>query len=158
MSSVNKVILIGRCGKDPDTRYNTTTGEPIVNVSVATSERYTDKTTGEKKEVTEWHRLVFFGKLAEIVGEYVRKGTAIYVEGKIRSRKWTDQSGQERTSVEIVCDVMRMLGAKGEGRSNAVEKGQDAALLRQKAIDDYAKASGHSGVQRLENMADDIPF
>ena len=153
MSSVNKVILVGHCGQDPEIRY-TPSGNAVANVSLATSEKYKDRSTGENREQTEWHRLVFFGKLAEIVGQYVTKGSQLYVEGKIRTRKWTDQNtGQDRYTTEIVCDQMRMLGGKSDGQGQQ----QNAA-----ASGDYGKASGASS-RRSEPVAvadleDDIPF
>ncbi|NBX98916.1 MAG: single-stranded DNA-binding protein, partial [Burkholderiaceae bacterium] len=94
MASVNKVIIVGNVGRDPETRY-LPSGDAVTNISVATSDRYKDKQTGEMKETTEWHRVAFFGKLAEIAGQYLKKGSQVYVEGSLRTRKWTDQSGQE---------------------------------------------------------------
>ena len=111
MASVNKVILVGNVGADPETRY-TSSGDAITNLRLATSDRYKDKTTGEAKEVTEWHRVAFFGRLAEIVSEHVKKGSSLYIEGKIRTRKWADQAGVEKYSTEIIADQMRMLGGR----------------------------------------------
>lgn len=111
---VNKVILIGRLGGDPEVRYSPS-GTAFANISVATSEQWRDKQTGEQKEQTEWHRVVFSGKIAEIAGEYLRKGSEVYLEGKLRTRKWTDQSGVEKCTTEIqvgVGGVMQMLGGK----------------------------------------------
>ena len=102
MASVNKVIIVGNVGRDPETRYMPS-GDAVTNISVATSDRYKDKQTGEMKENTEWHRIAFFGKLAEIAGQYLKKGSQVYVEGRLRTRKWTDQSGQEKYSTEIIC-------------------------------------------------------
>jgi single-strand DNA-binding protein len=117
MASVNKVILIGHCGQDPEIRH-TQLSEAIANVSIATSEKYTDKFSGENKEQTEWHRLFFFGKLAGVVDEYVRKGSLIYVEGKIRTRKWKAQyTGLDRYTTEIVVQQMQMLGGKNRWRT-----------------------------------------
>ncbi|OUL59230.1 single-stranded DNA-binding protein [Pseudoalteromonas ulvae] len=114
---INKVILVGNLGQDPDVRYMPN-GDAVANISLATSENYKDKNTGQAVEKTEWHRVVFFGKLAEIVGEYVRKGSQIYVEGKLKTRKWSDQQGVEKYTTEIVVDsftgVMQMLGSKSE--------------------------------------------
>ena len=109
---VNKVILIGNLGKDPEVRYMPN-GNAVANVTLATSESWKDKNTGETQERTEWHRVVFFRKLAEIVGEYVKKGSKIYVEGRLQTRKWQDQSGQDRYTTEIVANEMQMLGARG---------------------------------------------
>ena len=111
MASVNKAIIIGNLGKDPEVRY-TASGEALCNITVATSETWKDKASGEKKEATEWHRISFFGKLAEIAGQYLKKGSQVYVEGSIRTRKWTDKEGQERYTTEIRGDEMRMLGSR----------------------------------------------
>ncbi len=118
MSSVNKVIIVGNLGKDPEIRY-TSAGKPIANLTVATSENWKDKNTGEKQEKTEWHKVTFFDKLAEIVGQYLKKGSKIYLEGKLQTRKWQDKDGQDRYTTEIVGSEMKMLGAKGEGESRA---------------------------------------
>ena len=116
MASVNKVIIVGNLGRDPEVRY-TADNRAITNIAVATSERYTDKNSGEKKEITEWHRIVFFNRLAEIAGEYLKKGSSVYVEGRLQTRKWTDQSGTERYTTEIVADQMQMIGAKSDASS-----------------------------------------
>ncbi|MGO4763844.1 single-stranded DNA-binding protein [Cupriavidus sp. 2KB_3] len=118
MASVNKVILVGNLGADPETRY-LPSGDAVTNIRLATTDRYKDKQSGDMKELTEWHRLSFFGKLAEIAGQYLRKGSAIYVEGRIRTRKWQDQSGQDKYSTEIVVDQLQMLGGKQEGQQQA---------------------------------------
>jgi single-strand DNA-binding protein len=112
MASVNKVILVGNLGADPETRY-LPSGDAVANIRLATTDRYKDKSSGEMKELTEWHRVSFFGRLAEIVNEYLKKGSSVYIEGRIRTRKWTDQAGQERYSTEIVADQMQMLGGRG---------------------------------------------
>ena len=109
---INKVILVGNLGADPETRY-TASGSAITNIRVATSESWRDKQTGENQERTEWHRVVFFNRLAEIAGEYLRKGSQVYIEGSLRTRKWQDQSGQDRYSTEIVANEMQMLGSRG---------------------------------------------
>ena len=109
---INKVILVGNLGADPETRY-TASGSAITNIRIATSESWRDKQTGENQERTEWHRVVFFNRLAEIAGEYLRKGSQVYVEGSLRTRKWQDQSGQDRYSTEIVANEMQMLGSRG---------------------------------------------
>src|SRR5512135_120386 len=111
--SVNKVILVGRLGKDPETRYMTN-GEAVTNVSLATSENFKDK-NGEKQERTEWHNLVFYRRLAEIAGEYLKKGAQIYVEGRIQTRKWQDKEGKDRYTTEIIVNEMKMLGSKSGG-------------------------------------------
>ena len=115
---VNKVILVGNLGKDPDMKY-TASGAAIANITIATSESWNDKQTGEKQDKTEWHRVVFFRRLAEIAGEYLRKGSQVYIEGKLQTRKWQDQNGQDRYTTEIVANEMQMLGSRGgegEGR------------------------------------------
>ena len=113
---VNKVILLGNCGADPETRY-TAAGAAITSVSVATSESWKDKQTGEAKERTEWHRVKFFGRLAEIAGEYLKKGKQVYIEGSIRTDKYTDKEGIERYATDIIANEMHMLGGPGEGGS-----------------------------------------
>ena len=121
MSGVNKVILLGRLGQDPDVK-TTSAGASIANISIATSESWKDKNTGEKKERTEWHRVVFFGKLAEIVGRYARKGTQMYVEGQLRTQKWQDKDGADRYTTEVVVQgfggSMQLLGDSGASNSS----------------------------------------
>ncbi|MEO7385490.1 MAG: single-stranded DNA-binding protein [Gammaproteobacteria bacterium] len=114
MSGINKVILIGNLGKDPETRYKPS-GKAATNFSVATSERFKDKETGEPQERTEWHRIATFDRLAEIAAEYLKKGSKVYIEGKLRTRKWTDKEGKDRYSTEIIADQMQMLDSKGGG-------------------------------------------
>jgi len=114
MSSLNKAMIIGRVGRDPEVRY-LPSGQAVCNFSVATSEKWKDKTTGESQEATEWHRITAFDRLAEIVGEYVRRGSLVYIEGKIQTRKYTDKDGAEKTSTEIRATSMNMLGSKPEG-------------------------------------------
>ncbi|MBL0283521.1 MAG: single-stranded DNA-binding protein [Zoogloea sp.] len=131
MASVNKVILIGNLGKDPETRY-APSGDAICNITLATTDTWRDKATGEKREATEWHRVVFFGKLAEIAGQYLRKGSAAYIEGSLRTRKWQDKDGQDRYTTEIRADEMKMLGSRqGMGGADAPSRseggGRDSA-------------------------------
>ncbi len=114
---VNKVILIGNLGQDPEVRYMPN-GNAVANVTLATSESWKDKNTGEQQERTEWHRVVFFRRLAEIVGEYLKKGSKVYVEGRLQTRKWQDQNGQDRYTTEIVADQMQMLDSRGGGAAN----------------------------------------
>lgn len=114
---VNKVILIGNLGNDPDVRY-TASGAAVANISLATAESWRDKESGEQQERTEWHRVVFFGRLAEIVAEYLKKGSQIYVEGRLQTRKWQDKEGKDRYSTEIVANEMQMLGSRSGGGSN----------------------------------------
>ena len=111
---VNKVILVGNLGNDPDIRY-TAGGAAVANISVATTDSWKDKETGEQQDRTEWHRVVFFARLAEIVGEYLRKGSQVYIEGRLQTRKWQDKSGNDRYSTEIVANEMQMLGGRGGG-------------------------------------------
>jgi len=120
MASVNKVILVGNLGRDPETR-SFPNGDQVCNITLATTDRYKDKTSGEMKEITEWHRVSFFGRLAEVAAQYLRKGSQCYVEGSLRTRKWTDKDGIEKYSTEIRADSMQMLGGKpqGEGQSRA---------------------------------------
>ncbi len=115
---VNKVILIGNLGQDPEVRYMPN-GNAVANVTLATSESWKDKNTGETQERTEWHRVVFFRRLAEVVGEYCKKGSKIYVEGRLQTRKWQDQQGQDRYTTEIVADQMQMLDSRGAGGGSA---------------------------------------
>jgi single-strand DNA-binding protein len=114
MASVNKVILVGNLGADPDTRY-LPSGDAVSNIRLATTDRWKDKTSGEMKELTEWHRISFFGRLAEIVNEYLKKGSSVYIEGRIRTRKYTDQAGVEKYATEIVAEQMQMLGGRASG-------------------------------------------
>jgi single-strand DNA-binding protein len=148
MASVNKVIIVGNIGRDPESRV-LPSGDALTNISVATSDRYKDKATGEMKETTEWHRITFFGKLAEIAGQYLRKGSQVYVEGKLRTRKYTDQAGVEKYSTEIVADSMQMLGGKmGETGSSS------SAPSYSKERPEISNTASSS----LGQMDDDIPF
>jgi len=114
MASVNKVILIGNLGRDPEVRY-APSGSAICNVTIATSRNWKDKTSGERQEETEWHRVVFYDRLAEIAGEYLKKGRPVYVEGRLKTRKWTDKDGVEKYTTEIVADQMQLLGGREDG-------------------------------------------
>lgn len=118
MASINKVILVGNCARDAEMRH-LPNGDAATNVTIATSESWKDKTTGDKKELTEWHRCTFFRKLGEIAGQYLKKGTQVYVEGRLQTRKWTDKEGVERTTTEIVVDEMRLLGSRPAGTGSA---------------------------------------
>jgi len=143
---VNKVILIGNLGKDPEVRYSAA-GSAIANITVATSESWKDKQTGENVERTEWHRVVFYQRLAEIAGEYLRKGSKIYIEGRLQTRKWQDKNtGQDRFTTEIIGDSMQMLDSKGGSASSTVEKSATAS-----AMPESAPAMDNS-------FDDDIPF
>ena len=151
MASVNKVILIGNLGADPETRY-LPSGDAVTNIRIATTDTWKDK-SGEKQEHTEWHRIAFFGKLAEIAGEYLKKGSPVYVEGRIRTRKWQDKEGQDRYSTEIVADRMQLLGARGGGaESMSREPATAAAASKQPA------AAAKKGGGAFDEMDDDIPF
>src|SRR5215831_14717252 len=126
MASVNKVIIVGNLGRDPETRY-LPSGEAVTNISVATTDKWKDKASGEMKEATEWHRVSFFGRLAEISGEYLKKGSQVYVEGSLRTRKWQDKEGKDRYSTEIRGDVMQMLGRRegaGGPREDSAPRGE----------------------------------
>ena len=118
MAGINKVIIVGHLGNDPEMR-SMPNGEAVANISVATSEAWTDKNTGERREVTEWHRIVFYRKLAEICGQYLKKGAQVYIEGRLRTRKWQDQNGQDRYTTEIQGDVMQMLGTSPQSADGA---------------------------------------
>ncbi|MFZ2162594.1 MAG: single-stranded DNA-binding protein [Sideroxyarcus sp.] len=153
--SVNKAILVGRLGKDPETRYMTN-GEAVTNVSLATSENYKDK-SGEKQERTEWHNLVFYRRLAEIAGEYLKKGAQIYVEGRIQNRKYQDKEGKDRYISEIIVNEMKMLGSKAGGGSFEVVENQSAAPARSAPAAKPA-AAAPAGKGNFDNFDDDIPF
>jgi len=146
MASVNKAIILGNLGKDPEVRYSAS-GEAICNLTVATSESWKDKQTGEKKELTEWHRVSFFGKIAEVCGQYLKKGSQVYIEGSIRTRKWTDKEGQERYTTEIKGEEMKMLGGKASGGSS----GNDSSDYTPPPDKDKPKPS-------FDDLGDDIPF
>ena len=118
MAGINKVIIVGHLGNDPEMR-SMPNGEAVANISVATSEAWTDKNTGERREVTEWHRIVFYRKLAEICGQYLKKGAQVYIEGRLRTRKWQDQNGQDRYTTEIQGDVIQMLGTRPQSVDGA---------------------------------------
>jgi len=156
MASVNKVILVGNLGRDPETRYMPD-GAAITNVSVATSFQWNDKASGEKKEETEWHRVVFRGKLAEVAGEYLKKGSQVYVEGRLRTRKWQDKEGQDRYTTEIVGDRMQMLGSRsGSGEPRGEARG-DAPPTEGKTSEPKAAAT-KKPAGKFDDLEDDIPF
>ena len=181
MASVNKVIIVGNLGKDPEIRYMPS-GDAVANITVATTDKYKDKQSGENREITEWHRISFFGRLAEIAGQYLKKGSQVYVEGSLRTRKWTDQSGQEKYSTEIRADSMQMLGSRqgmggpGPSQSSGADDGgyddgyssapQNAAPRRPAPPSRPApvpapavarQAPGKSATG-FDDMDDDIPF
>jgi len=158
MASVNKVILVGNLGKDPEVRL-TPGGDSIANITLATTESWKDK-SGVKQEKTEWHRVSFFGRQAEVVGEYLRKGSQIYVEGRIQTRKWQDKEGQDRYTTEIVADRMQMLGGKSGGSSfEVVEEQHTPAPARASAPARQAPApASPASARNFDNFDDDIPF
>lgn len=150
MASVNKVILVGNLGRDPEVRYMPS-GEAVTNINMATTDNWKDK-NGEKQERTEWHRVAFFGKLAEIAGEYLKKGSSVYVEGRLQTRKWQDKEGNERYTTEIIADRMQMLG--GRGGSTSMSDSADRPMA------DNAPGSGSraKGAEEFNDFDDDIPF
>ena len=153
MASVNKVIILGNLGKDPEVRY-TSDERAIANISIATSSKYKDK-SGEFKEDTEWHRIVFFNRLAEVVRDYLKKGQSVYVEGKLQTRKWQDQSGQDRYTTEIVAENMQMLGAKSDSSNNQkITLGNEIS----KSKNNDSSKSNQTSAKGFEDLDDDIPF
>ena len=177
MASINKVILIGNLGRDPEVRY-TTNGAAICNVSIATTRNWKSKDSGERQEETEWHRVVFFDRLAEIAGEYLKKGKSVYIEGRLKTRKWTDKDGVEKYTTEIFADQMQLLGGRDEGGMGGGGGGGGRASMAGGG-DDYGDAGGGAPAPRraapprapspapkpapksstgFDDMDDDIPF
>ena len=168
MASVNKVIIVGNLGRDPETR-SFPNGDQVANVTIATTDRYKDKTSGEMKEITEWHRVSFFGRLAEIAGQYLRKGSQVYVEGSLRTRKWTDKDGIEKYSTEIRADSMQMLGSRqgmggGGGDEGGAGGGYEAPSRAPAAAAGRPPAAARpapaqtKAASGFDDMDDDIPF
>jgi single-strand DNA-binding protein len=158
MASVNRVTIVGNLGADPETRY-LPSGDAVANIRVATTDRYKDKTTGEQKEVTEWHSISFFGRLAEVVNEYLKKGASVYVEGKLKTRKWQDQSGNDRYSTGIVADTMQMLGGRREGGDSGEGGGYERSAPRQQSQGgQQQQRRAPQGGGGFDEMDDDIPF
>ena len=158
MASVNKVILVGNLGRDPETRY-ATSGSAICNITIATSRQWKDKATGEKREETEWHRVVFYDRLAEIAGEYLKKGRPVYVEGRLKTRKWQDKEGQDRYTTEIVAEEMQLLGSReggGGSRGGDVEFDPASSGAAKAGVGAGAKAGGAK--PKTDDFDDDIPF
>jgi single-strand DNA-binding protein len=155
--SVNKAILVGHLGKDPEVRYMPS-GEAVANVTLATSESWKDK-SGEKQEKTEWHNIVFFKRLAEIAGEYLKKGSLIYVEGRITTEKWTDKEGKDRYTTKIVANEMKMLGSKsgGVGSFEVVENQASSSSAPARSAP-AAKPAAPAAKGNFDNFDDDIPF
>lgn len=152
MASVNKVILIGNLGNDPDMRY-LPSGDAVANLSVATTDKYKDK-NGEQQEATEWHRVSFFGKTAEICGQYLKKGSSVYVEGSLRTRKWQDKDGNDRYTTEIRGDRMQMLGGRGSGGTADMDSAPRASSAPSRSAP--AKSAPAGG--NFHDLEDDIPF
>lgn len=162
MASVNKVIIVGNLGRDPEVR-TFPSGDRVANVTIATTDRWKDKQTGEMKEATEWHRIVFNGRLAEIAGEYLRKGSQVYVEGSLRTRKWQDKDGNERQTTEIRADTMQMLGSRqgaGSPSSSSSYDDDDGASRRASPPSRQQPASrpAPKSSTGFDDMDDDIPF
>ncbi len=164
MASVNKVIIVGNLGKDPEVRYMPN-GDAVTNVTVATTDTWKDKSSGEKREATEWHRIVFFRKLAEIAGQYLKKGSQVYIEGSLKTRKWQDKDGQDRYTTEIVADTMQMLGSRGGGGGGGSTDYDappaDSASSGRSGGTGGSGGSGSSGGSSgggFGTMDDDIPF
>jgi single-strand DNA-binding protein len=155
MASVNKVILIGNLGRDPEVRYMPS-GDAVANITIATTETWKDK-AGEKQEQTEWHRVAMFGKTAEIAGEYLKKGSQVYIEGKLQTRKWTDKEGQERYTTEIRADRMQMLGSRSGG-SERMAPPEDDAPPRATTPAPAKKAAPAGKGGSFDDLEDDIPF
>lgn len=165
MASVNKVILVGNLGADPETRY-APSGDAICNIRIATTDTWRDKTSGEKREATEWHRVVFFGKLAEIAGQYLKKGRSVYVEGRLQTRKWQDKEGRDQYTTEIRADQMQMLGGARDGASEggsrsyggdeySQEQRAPAPRPQQRPAPAPASSPAPGG---MNDFDDDIPF
>ncbi|MES2072597.1 MAG: single-stranded DNA-binding protein [Pseudomonadota bacterium] len=161
MASVNKVIIVGNLGRDPETRYMPS-GDAITSITVATTDKWKDRASGEQKEATEWHRISFFGKLAEIAGQYLKKGSQVYVEGKLKTRKYTDKDGVEKYATDIVADTMQMLGSRqGMGGGSGMDDGggySAPAPRQQSAAPAQRPAPASRPAPNFSDMDDDIPF
>jgi single-strand DNA-binding protein len=165
MASVNKVIIVGNLGRDPEIRYMPS-GDAIANIAVATSYKSKDRNTGEQKELTEWHRISFFGRLAEIVGQYLKKGSSVYVEGRLQTRKYTDKDGIERYATDIIAENMQMLGGRqgmggGDSYGGGDDMGYDAPPSRpapRQAPPAPAARPQPKPAPTFSDMDDDIPF
>jgi len=159
MASVNKVILIGNLGRDPETR-STPSGSQVCNVTIATSRNWKDKNSGDRVEETEWHRVVFYDRLAEIAGEYLRKGRPVYVEGRLKTRKWTDKDGVEKYTTEIIAEQMQLLGSR-EGMGSGPDEGgapRERASAPQRPAAGNRPAPASKSSTGFDDMDDDIPF
>jgi single-strand DNA-binding protein len=159
MASVNKVILMGNLGRDPETRFSPN-GGAICNVSIATTRSWKDKNSGERREETEWHRVVFYDRLAEIAGEYLKKGRPVYVEGRLQTRKWQDKEGQDRYTTEIIATEMQLLGSRDGGGGGGAGMGEEGG--GREAPAPRAGAAGPSAARKpasgFDDADDDIPF
>ena len=153
---INKVILVGNLGNDPETRYMPS-GDAVTNISVATSESWKDKQTGEQKEKTEWHKVVMFRRLAEIAAEYLRKGSQVYIEGKLRTNKWQDRDGNDRYTTEIIADEMQMLGGRGGG-GGSYGAGGGSSGGGSSGGGSNAPSGGGQSAPPNDDFDDDIPF
>ena len=158
MASVNKVILIGNLGRDPETRYMPN-GEAVTNITIATTESWKDKASGEKQEKTEWHRVTFYRRLAEIAGEYLKKGSQVYVEGRLETRKWQDKEGKDRYTTEIIANEMKMLGSRsGQGDASGRERSAEAREPAPAGEAKSAASATNKPAGQFADMDDDIPF
>lgn len=154
---INKVILVGNVGIDPDVRY-LPNGNAVTTLSLATSESWKDKTTGERQEKTEWHRVVCFNRLGEIAGEYVRKGSKLYIEGSLRTRKWQDQQGQDKYTTEIIANELQMLDSKGGSAPNYDEYPQSQTSAAAPKKQQAQPAAEQVAADTLDQLDDDVPF
>lgn len=154
---LNKVMLIGNLGADPEVRY-LPSGDPVTNIRLATTRRWKDRNSGERREETEWHRVVFFGQTAKIAGEYLRKGSQVYVEGRIRTQKWQDQSGQDRFTTEIVGETMNMLGSRSGGTANYSDNAPPVSSYDNRSSAPAAPSAPQSAPASYDDFDDDIPF
>lgn len=160
MASVNRVTLIGNLGKDPETRY-LPSGDAVTNITVATTDKWKDKQSGEAREATEWHKVSFFGKLAEIAGQYLLKGSQVYIEGKLQTRKYTDKDGVEKYSTEIKAETLQMLGSKGQsshGGDSAPRNAPRQPAPQQRQAAPQQRQQQQRGGSGFDDMDDDIPF
>ena len=156
MASVNKVILVGNLGADPESRYMTN-GDAVVNINIATTDSWKDKQTGEKREATEWHRVVFYRKLAEIAGQYLKKGSQVYIEGALKTRKWQDKEGADRYTTEIIANEMKMLGSRQGMGAPSEERGPRSGGSEQGSASRPSAASAPAA-SNFQEFEDDIPF
>ncbi len=161
MASVNKVILIGNLGRDPEVRYAPNSNLAIANVTIATSSTWNDKNTGDRREETEWHRVVFYGRQAEVVEQFLRKGSSVYVEGRIKTRKWTDKDGQDRYTTEIIAEQMQMLGGRQENeKTEGIPDWMDDenVVTNQAKAPSVSRSTVKSTPDSNDDFDDDIPF